>query len=180
MAVPVIQFNVFTVDNSTPATSGRHLETALNWSQKADATTSGYLDMGTVNNTSAKVSTSTVAVVPFCSNMNGATTVSNMKFWMPTQTAITTGTVTFNEQIQTAWQSGIALTDASGSYTSSSLPSVQNVNRQDGTTTVTGANSDSQAMEFIYVSTTVDTDVPAGEYGVAPGAMKFRLTFDFS
>jgi len=179
MSTPTIKFNVFTVSAGTPSGS-RHLESAGNWSQKADASSTGFIDMGSLNNTSAKASSSTLAVVPYIDALNGSTTVENMKFWMPTQTAITTGTFTFNERIATAWTSGIALTDASGSFSSSTLPTSQNVNRTTGETTITGAAADAQVMQYCYLSITVDTDVANGSYGGADGSIKHRLTFDFS
>lgn len=179
MAAPAIKFNVFTVSASTPSGS-RHLESAGNWSQKAEASSTGFIDMGSLNNTSAKVSSSTFAVVPYVDALNGATTVENMKFWMPTQTALSSGTYYFNESVATAWTSGIALTDTSGSFSSSTLPSSQNVNRTTGETTITSAQADAHVMQYCYLSVTVDTNVPNGTYGGADGSIKHRLTFDFS
>jgi hypothetical protein len=179
MSAPSIKFNVFTVAAGTPSGS-RHLESAGNWSQKADATSNGFISLGDINNTSAKASTSTIAVVPYIDALNGSTTIDNMKFWMPVQTAVTTGTYTFNQSIATAWISGIALTDASGSFSSSTLPTSQNVNRTTGETTITAAAADAQVMQYCYLSVTADTDVPNGTYGGADGSIKHRLTFDFS
>jgi len=179
MAAPTIKFNVFTVSAASPSGS-RHLESAGNWSQKADASSTGFINMGSLNNTSAKVSSSTLAVVPYVDALNDATTVDNMRFWMPVQTALSSGTYTFNESIATAWTSGIALTDASGSFSSSTLPTSQNVNRTTGETTITAAQADAQTMQYCYLSVTVDTNVANGTYGGADGSIKHRLTFDFS
>lgn len=179
MAAPTIKFNVFTTAAATPSGS-RHLESAGNWSQKADVSATGFVAMGDLNNTSAKVSSSTFAVVPYVSALNGATTVENMRFWMPVQTSVTTGSYFFNQNVSSVWTSGIALTDASGSFSSSTLPTSQNVNRATGETTVTGAAADAQVMQYCYLSVTVDTDVPNGTYGGSDGSIKHRLTFDFS
>ncbi len=179
MSAPTIKFNVFAVDSATPSGS-RHLESAGNWTQKAEASATGFLDMGGLNNTSSKASSSTFAVVPYVDALNGATEVDNMRFWMPTQTSLASGTYSFNESISTAWASGIALTDASGSFSSSTLPTSQNINRTTGEATVTAAGTDAQVMQYCYMSITVDTDVPNGVYGGADGSIKHRLTFDFS
>ncbi len=179
MAAPAIKFNVFSVDDATPSGS-RHLESAGNWVQKAEATATGYLDMGALNNTDSKVTTSTYAVVAYVDALNGASTVDNMKMWMPVQTSMSSGTYYFNQVIQTAWTSGISITDASGSFSSSTLPVAQNVNRTTGETTLTVAQDDSHSTQYCYLSVTVDTDVPNGTYGGSDGSMKHRLTFDFS
>ena len=179
MSAPIIKFNLFSVDAATPSGS-RHLETAPNFVKKVDASATGTLDFGVLNNTSAKTSSSTFAVVPFVSNLNGNSTVENMKFWQPVQTSITAGTYAFNQHISTAWSSGIALTDASGTFSSSTLPTSQNVTAADGSSSVSTAATDASAMEFVYLSVTADTDVAQGTYGGSDGSIKYRLTFDYS
>jgi len=179
MSAPSIKFNLFSVDNATPSGS-RHLETAPNFVQKIDATATGVLGFGTINNTGAKASSSTVAVVPYVDNLNANTSVENMKFWQTSQTSLSAGTYTFNESVSPVWSSGISLTDASGLFSSSTLPTSQNVLSAAGATSVTTAASDTAAMEFIYLSVTVDTDVPQGNYGGTDGSIKYRLTFDYS
>ena len=175
---PTIQFNQFITTSGDPS-GARHLETASGWIKKLDTSSTGVLEFGTVNNTTSKVSTTTYAVVPFVSAMNDASTLTDFRFWLPTQNAISGGTYTFNQQVSGTFVSGINLTDASGSFTSTSLPASQNINRQDGFATVSGANSDSETLQYVYLSITVDTDVDNGVYGGSAGTIRYRLTYDF-
>ena len=175
---PTMVFNQFVTTSGDPS-GARHLETASGWVKKVDTSSTGVLEFGTVNNTNSKVSTTTYAVVPYFSAMNDADTATDFRFWMPTQTAISGGTYTFNQQVSGSFVSGISLTDASGSFVSTSLPSIQNVSRQDGFATVSGAASDSEVLQYIYLSITVDTDVDNGIYGGTDGSIRFRCTFDY-
>lgn len=179
MTAPSIKFNLFSVDAASPSGS-RHLETASGWSKKIDASSTGTLDFGTINNTSAKSSSSTFAVVPYLDNLNGNTSIDTMKIWQPSQTSLTTGTYNFNQVVQTAWVSGISITDASGSYSSSTLPSAQNITAASGTNSIAVAATDDASMQYVYLSVTTDTDVPQGVYGGSNGSIKYRLTFDYS
>lgn len=179
MAIPpTIQFNQFLTTSGSPS-GARHLETASGWVKKLDASSTGVLEFGTVNNSSSKSSSTTYIVVPFVSAMNDASTVTDFKFWLPTQNAISGGTYTFNQHVSGVFVSGLSLTDASGSFTPTSLPASQNVNRQDGFATVSGANSDSETLEYIYLSMTIDTDVDNGIFGGSAGTIRYRLTYNF-
>lgn len=179
MAAPSIKFNVFSVDSTSPSGS-RHLETAGNFVSKVDTSATGVLAFGTVNNTSAKASTSTLAVVPYVDNLNGNTSVESMKFWQPTQTSLSAGTYSFNQVVSSDWAQDSALTDASGSFSSSTLPTSQNITAASGTNSIAVEAVDNAAMQYVYLSVTVDTDVTQGSYGGSDGSIKYRLTFDYS
>jgi len=179
MSAPSIKFNLFSVDAASPSGS-RHLETAPAWSKKVDASSTGTLDFGTINNTSAKGTSSTFAVVPYVDTLNGNNSIENMKIWQPTQTSLTAGTYNFNQVVATPWSSGISITDASGSYSSSTLPNAQNITAASGTTSIALAGTDDASMQYVYLSVTADTDVPQGVYGGSNGSIKYRLTFDYS
>lgn len=179
MSAPIIKFNLFSVDAASPSGS-RHLESSPNFVKKVDASSTGTLDFGTVNNTSAKSTSSTFAVVPYVDSLNGNNSIEAMKIWQPTQTSLTTGTYSFNQVVATAWSSGISVTDASGSYSSSTLPNAQNITAASGTTSIAVAATDDASMQYVYLSTTINTDVPQGVYGGSNGSIKYRLTFDYS
>jgi len=175
---PTILFNQFFTTSGSPSGS-RHLESGSGWIKKLDASATGVLEFGTVNNTDTKVSSTTYTVVPFVSAMNDASTLTDFRFWLPIQNAISGGSYFFNQAVSGSFVSGISLTDSSGLFSSTSLPASQNVYRQDGFATVSGAASDSEALEYIYLSMTIDTDVDNGIFGGSDGSIRYRLTFNF-
>jgi len=174
---PTIKFNQFS--NETSPSGERHLQTFSGWVKELDTSSNGFLDFGTINNTNSKGTSTTHVVVPFVSAMNDATTITNFRFWLSTQNSLTAGTYYFNQHVSGVFVSGLQVTDSSGVYSSTSLPASQNVNRQDGFTTVSGANSDDEVLEYIYLSMTVDTDVSNGIYGGSDGSIRYRLTYDY-
>ena len=175
---PTILFNQFVSTSGSPS-GARHLETASGWIKKLNTSSTGVLDFGTVNNTNDKVHSTTYIVVPFVSAMNDADELTDFKFWLPIQNAISGGFQTWNQAISGTFISGLSLTDSSGLFSSSSLPSSQNIFRQDGWHTVSGANSDSEVLEYIYLNVTIDTDTEPGIYGGDAGDIRYRLTFNW-
>ena len=180
MAVPpTIRWSHWAVSGVSPSGS-RHLTNHASYVQQLGTAAGQSLDFGSVNNTLAKVHSLTCAVTAAVDAMNGANeALFNMKFWIPDFSDYSTGTFFFNGLPSGVWIQNIALTDASGRFIPTTLPSGQNFYRQDDWPEISGASSDSEVTQFMYLSVSVDTDVPPNVYGGQGGGHVYRMTFDF-
>ncbi|MCK5610110.1 hypothetical protein KAR91_50015 [Candidatus Pacearchaeota archaeon] len=180
MAVPpTIRWSHWAASGVSPSGS-RHLTSHPTYIKQLGTAADQELDFGSVNNTNGKVHSLTCAVTAGVDAMNGANeAIFNMRFWIPDFSDYTTGTFFFNGVPSGTWIQNIALTDASGYFIPTALPSGQNLFRQDEGLELTGASADAQVTEFVYLSVSVDTDVPPNVYGGAAGGHVYRLTYDF-
>jgi len=108
--------------------------------------------------------------------------IFNLRFWLPDISDFLKGSFNFNGFSSGAWISGLAvdgLSDASGLFILTALPSGENLLRQDGWPEISGINSDGEVSNFIYLSVSLDTDVPPKPYGGDSGGFTYRLTFDY-
>ncbi len=178
MAVtPTVRFSQFAVSGVSPSGS-RHLKTHDSYVKELGNGAGQYLDFGSLNITDGKKSTATKAVVAMVDNMQGATnSVYNLRFWAPSISL--TGTYYLNGWASGAWIHNCALTDASGYFVSTVLPSGQNWWRNDGDTSITASGLDSQTTQYFYLSITANNDVPIGIYGGDAGGLLYRMTFDY-
>lgn len=179
---PSINFHEFAVSGVDPV-GQRHLTTHSSFTKALGTAAGSFLNFGSLNTTFTKKITPTKVMVAFFSNFNDATeAVFNMRFWLNDISDFTNGTFNFNGFQSGVWESGLAtqgLSDASGLFTQTALPSGSNLNRQDGALEITGINSDAEVTEFMYTSVDLDTDVPPSSYGGNSGGFVYRLTFDF-
>lgn len=176
--VPVIRFSQFDITKTSPA-GFRHLKTHAAYVKELNTNPSGYLDFGSMNISNGKRSSPTKAVVAMVDHMNGATTaVYNLRFWMASQSDWKSGTYYFNGRPSGSWKN-LTLTDASGVYVPAILPSGQNWWRQDGGLEITASGADAQCTQYMYLSVTLDDDVPVGVYGGDGGGWAYRLTYDY-
>jgi hypothetical protein len=175
---PVVKFHEFAVSGTNPSGS-RPLTTHPSFVKELSTTAGEFLNFGSLNITNNKQQSETKAVVAFVTDMQDATeALFNLRFWLPTISDFTTGTFSFNGYASENWIQNIALTDSSGLFTPTVLPSGQNWLRQDGGTEITGSG-DNQVTQFMYLGITFDTDVSNGVYGGDSGGFIYRLTFDF-
>lgn len=179
---PSIKFSEFAVSGVDP-TGQRHQLTHSSFVKRLSQAPDELLDFGIINTTFTKKTTETKVVVAFSDNFNDATeAIFNMRFWLPDISDFLQGTFNFNGFASGVWMSGLyenKLTDASGLYIPTFLPSGYNLRRQDGWPEISGVNQDSQVTEFIYLGVTCDTDVPAKRYGGEGGGFVYRLTWDY-
>jgi hypothetical protein len=179
MAVPVIRFSQFAVSGLSPSGS-RHLKNHASYVKQLATTPGAYLDYGDINKTYGKQTTPTKAIVAMVDHMNDANNqVYNLRFWAANITDFISGTYYLNSFPSGIWNQNCNLTDASGKYTPTVLPSGQNWWRQDGGVAITASGLDAQTTQYMYASLTVDTDVPVGVYGGDAGGFQYRMTFDY-
>lgn len=177
---PTIRISQF--DISYPNPSGvRHQElTASGFVRNLGTTSQTLLDFGSVNNSSSKVHSATKALVVNVDDMKDATeAVYNLRFWCPGSADFSTGTYYLNYWASGAWIKNCSLTDTSGYFIGTSLPSGQNLWRHDGDTELTASGDPKQSSMWMYLSISVDTDVPPKTYGGTGSGLYYRLTYDF-
>jgi hypothetical protein len=179
---PEMRITEFALSGISPI-GARHLELAQSgFVQNLGIGNDEFLDFGSVNNTDEKVHSETKVILANIDHFNDANeAVFNMRFWASDTTDFSTGTVFFNGIPSGSWLQNYILTDSSGYFISTVLPSGQNVFRQDGNTelTLAASGTDTNATEFIYLSISVDQDVPVDLYGGNAGGFQYRITFDF-
>ncbi|HEX5187378.1 MAG TPA: hypothetical protein VFV86_10865 [Nitrososphaeraceae archaeon] len=190
---PVIKFHLFNPALANPSGS-RHLQSHGSFIKELGVGAGQYLDFGSKNLKNGKQSSSTYALVAFATDFNDANeAVYNMRFWIPDFSDFTQGTFFFNGFPSGQWIQGIRLTDASGYFVPTSLPSGQNMWRDGGgifdrtdvafqeltASGIDGVAGGCQVTMPFYLSITVDTDVPPGVYGGDGGGFRFRLTYDY-
>lgn len=180
MAIPPdIRFHQFNTNNITPS-GERHLTSASGFVKELGVGADEFLDFGSKNISLGKQTSITAAIVAFASGFNDANeAIFNLRFYLTDVSGFTQGNVFFNGFASGQWIQNINLTDASGLFVPTVLPSGQNLFRQDGGTEITGVNSDDQVTQFYYLSITCDTDVPPNSYGGDAGGFTYRLTYDF-
>ncbi|NIU88126.1 MAG: hypothetical protein GWN56_12910, partial [Nitrosopumilaceae archaeon] len=131
----------------------------------------------------------TKAVVAFLSQLNDMNeAVFNLRFWVTDFTDFGAGSFNFNGFPSGQWIQNISLTDASGKFVPTNLPSGQNwwrdaggpFNRNDvAFQEITGSGTDDQVTQFFYLSVAVDNDVPPKTYGGDAGGFTYRCSFDY-
>ncbi len=168
----------------------RHLESPANGFQQTLGVAAGeFLNLSGVDRTNGKQSSQTKVFLMRVDNFNDANeAVFNMRFYLSSVSDFTTGTFSFNGFASGRHITGATLTDASGLFIPTALPSGQNLWRAaDGPfdpssasfQEITGVGSDDQVTMYQYLSVTVDTDVPAGVYGGNTGGFTGRITWDY-
>lgn len=178
---PDIRISEFAISGVTPS-GGRHLQQpgSSGFIQNLGTGAGEYLDFGSLNNTFAKKTSPTKVVLMNVDNFNDANeAIFNMRFWASNVTDFTEGTFFLNGFASGIWFQNLSLNDASGLFIGTSLPSGQNLFRQDGNTEITTSGVDEQASQFVYLSVTVDTNVPVNVYGGNAGGFTYRITTDF-
>jgi hypothetical protein len=115
----------------------------------------------------------------------------NMRFWLANMTDFEIGTFKFNGWASGTWIPGINLTENSGMFVPSELPSGQNLfrnadpnqvfNREDvfQQELTSSGIVDNQVTQYQFLSVTVNDDAAVKEYGGDGGGFTYRLTFDF-
>lgn len=196
MAVaPQILFSAYAVSGVDPS-GVRHLDlpdaSGFSFIKNPSTAPGAYLNFGQINVTQGKQTTPTYAVIARLGELNDMTEATfNMRFWLADVTDFGIGTFKFNGFASGTWIPDAQLTEASGKYVLSSLPSGQNLFRNADPNQIfnpadvfqqeltASGTVDDQVTQYQYLSVTVDNDAAIKEYGGDGGGFTYRLTFDF-
>jgi len=111
-----------------------------------------------------------------------ASGISNMSLFMSSLSHFNAGNYRFLYRFATHWVSGLQLTE-NDSDLPTSQPGSQTVFSTLGSGILkdTGYYDETQATQYMYVATFIDSDVPIGTYGgPGTGGFRYRFLFDFS
>jgi hypothetical protein len=185
---PVIKFHEFATSGVNPS-GQRHLQSHSSFVKELGTGAGEYMDFGSKNINQGKQTSITTAVVAFAGDFNSANeAIFNLRFYITDFSSYGAGSYYFNGLPSGLWMQDINLTDASGYFVPTSLPSGQNWWRDAGGPfdpdkvafqEITGSGTDDQVTMPFYLSVTADNDVPPKTYGGDAGGFTYRLTYDF-
>ncbi len=168
---------------AVPSGEFRTISTTL--SEPGDRTTAGNtidnttpLDFGSVNNTGGNTLVGPKVIWWRCTNLAGFSTISNMKFWLSSNSDLS-GTNEYYCNITNTWTQNKTIAQvASGSpgLLPQSVPNSNIVKINGGNITGTGHSDTSQ---YIYLAFSIGLDEPIGIKGGADGGFQVSLKFDF-
>ena len=170
MAVPTVEFRSLDITGTEPG----------------DRTTAGSvvsaatpLDFGTVNNTAAAADAGPKCLIFRCSNLQGNTTINNLRFWLSSN-ADFTGTDLYYTDITNTWTQNKTVGQVSGGTPGAMPDSVPAANvTKIGGGDITGiAHADTS--QYLYIAVNVGVDEVIGVKGGAGGAFAYSLKFDYS
>lgn len=190
MVSPTITISQYAVSGVSPSGHRHEDKEAYGWKRNVSTQAVSYLDYGSVNNAEVKQHTETFAIIARVSDFGDANeAIYNLRLWISDLSALTEGTYWFNGFPSGQWLQDLQLTDASGYALPQSLPSGQNWWRDAGGAfdrndaafqEITGSGiTDDQVTQFMYVSMSVNPDVPVATYGGDGGGLTYRLTYDY-
>lgn len=196
MAVaPTITFAAYAVSGADPS-GVRHLDlgdpSGFSFINNPSTDPGASLDFGSINITAGKQTTETFAVFARINEFNDLTeAVFNMRFWLPDLQDFGIGTFKFNGFASGTWIPNINLTEVSGKFVATTLPSGQNLFRNKDPNAIFNPNDvifqeltasgivDDQVTMYEFLSVTVDTNAGIKQYGGDGGGFTYRMTFDF-
>ena len=170
LTIPTVEFRSLDITDTEPAdrtTAG----TAINQNSP--------LDFGTANNTAEAASAGPKCVIFRCSNLQGNSTISNMRLWLSSNSDFT-GSNYFYCDVTSTWTQNKTVGQVSGGVPGlcpTSVPSA-NVTKIDGGD-ITGITH-AQTSQYIYLALSIATDELIGEKGDVGGAFAYSLKFDYS
>ena len=172
----------------------RHLDlppaSGGNFRKNLSTDPSGFLDFGSLNLNAGKQESPTKVFIARVGDFQDATeAVFNMRFWLPDISDFSFGTFKFNGFPSGSWLQNSVLTESSGVFVSTTLPSGQNIWRnvpgipfdRDSVLfqEITASGADDQVTMYEYMSVTINTNAAIKVYGGDGGGFTYRLTFDF-
>ena len=170
LTIPTVEFRSLDITDTEPA----------------DRTTAGTvinqdnpLDFGTANNTAEAASVGPKCIIFRCSNLQGNSTINNMRFWLSSNSDFT-GTNYFYCDVTSTWTQNKTIGQITGGTPGicpTSVPSANVTKINGGDITGTGHADTSQ---YIYLGLSIGSDEPIGSKGGAGGAFNFSLKFDYS
>lgn len=186
MTAPIVQWieQSLSIDPS----GSRHLLSAPDGFLKLLGTGAGQqLDFGNLNTTGSGAISDTKLVYARVSNLNGASGVYNMKFFLTSTSAFNNGTSRFLEMKSLHFQPNLRL-NSSADNTPTTFPSQQNLfattsfpTFQDNLQPWMNGIVDDDVSMYIYLALECDQNVDLGiKGGAGAGTFRFRLLYDFS
>lgn len=175
MVIPTTQFLEFdkTVD---PSGSRNLLGSAV---KELDTSANGFLDFGNNNVSTSGIISATKLVVFRADSMGDASGIYNMRFFLSSASAFSTGTFRFLHKIDTHFQ-GTNFVLLTTDTDISTVAGVQNILSTQELPAISGT-TDLDVSQYIYLAVFTDVDVPFGTYGGGGvGSFRYRCQFDFS
>lgn len=118
----------------------------------------------------------TTEVITFRSN-NQRFFLTNLRFWLSSGTAITSGHLTF--AASGAWWPNVTNTSGYNPVISTSVPGSQNVYRQDGNSSIF-SEGDPDVSQFIYLGLSIPSGHFMGRFGKGGfGNLSLKMTYDY-
>lgn len=145
----------------------------------------GELDFGSVNVAVSGGVSSTMLAFPRASSLGNASGIFNMKTFLVSVAAFSTGTYRFLERKTIHFNNGLSLTQAD-TDTPTVVPASPNFKGTLAPSYLTGQPTlsgiaDQDVGQYLYLAAFVDTNVPPGTYGgPGQGTFRYRLLYDFS
>lgn len=166
--------------------SGEFRTTSVTLTEPANRTTAGNvvdatnpLDFGTANNTSDIVQVGPKVLWWRCSDLAGNVTISNMKFWLSSNSGLD-GTNEYYGDITSAWTQNKTISQVSSGTPGQlpeSLPASNITGIGGGDITGTGHADTSQ---YIYLALSIRPDETIGAKGGSGGGFQVSIKFDYS
>lgn len=105
--------------------------------------------------------------------------VSNLRFWMPSGSALnSSGHLEF--AASGTWIPNALLPSGEGTVVPTSLPTIQNLLRQDDVFGNLDFASDAHTSQYVYLALSITSGMPLGQYGLnSNGDLAFRVTYDW-
>ena len=181
---PGLLWMLFFIVLTIPTVEFRSLD--ITDTEPADRTTAGsvvsqssLLSFGVVNNTADSALAGPKCVIFRCSNLQGNTTISNIKFWLSANSDFTGNNLYYCDITDTWTQNKTVGQTSNGvpGICSVSIPSA-NVTKIGGGD-ITGTTHD-QTSQYIYIALSIGTDEIIGSKGGVGGAFTYSLKFDYS
>jgi hypothetical protein len=176
------------IQNSTTVDPSGHRHqhnTSFGYQKTLSTSPGGELDFGSVNIAISGQVSDTMLVYPRVSALGNASGIFNMKTFLVSIAAWSTGSYRFLERKTIHFNNGLRLTQAD-TDTPTVVPTAQNFNGTLAPNYVAGQPAlsgivDQDVGQYLYLAAFVDTNVPPGTYG-GPGAgtFRYRLLYDFS
>ncbi len=181
---PEILWLLFFIVLTIPTVEFRSLD--ITETEPADRTTAGSvvsqsnpLDFGTANNTAGAVNAGPKCIIFRCSNLQGKTTISNIKFWLSSNSDFV-GNNLFYSDITDTWTQNKTVGQVSGGAPGlcpASVPSA-NVTKISGGDITGTAHADTS--QYIYLAMNIGSDEVIGSKGGTGGAFGYSMKFDFA
>jgi len=181
---PGLLWLLFFVVLTVPTVEFRSLD--ITGTEPANRTTAGSvvnqsnpLDFGTANNTAGAVNVGPKCIIFRCSNLQGNTTISNMRFWLSSNSDFV-GSNSFYCDITDTWTQNKTVGQVSGGTPGicpASIPSA-NVTKIGGGDITGIAHADTS--QYIYLALSIGSDEVIGAKGETGGAFSYSTKFDFS
>ncbi len=186
MTIPIVNIYEFDITQSSPAFT-RHIPSGsiAYVKELGSGSTSDYLDFNLKALKTGGYHVFQTSVIVFRMSSIG-NTVFNMRFWTPDQSALSAGSSYYQYGVSGVWGAFSQFT-ASGAIdmnaVPTSLPSTQNLFRQNDGTSLTGI-LDTDVSQYLYLSLCLETTYPNGRYGTGEatsfGRFLHRVTYDYT